>query len=114
MNPPRDAGRDPRALAGLSRPPGESDLPVGAPVAASGRYRVQGMQMRAGLELWAQRAGARLLLEDDESTPERAASLAAAGWSEAGTADRGDGRAPAPSGSRETAESCFTRSVTSP
>jgi hypothetical protein len=29
--------------------------PVGAPVPTSGRYRVQGMQMRAGLELWARR-----------------------------------------------------------
>jgi hypothetical protein len=29
--------------------------PVGAPVPTSGRYRVQGMQMRAGLELWAHR-----------------------------------------------------------
>lgn len=49
--------------------------PVGAPVPASGRYRVQGLQMRAGLELWAGRAGARLLLEDDESTPALAARL---------------------------------------
>jgi len=48
---------------------------VGAPVPASGRYRVQGLQMRAGLELWARRAGARLLLEDDESTPALAARL---------------------------------------
>ncbi len=31
--------------------------------------------MRAGLELWARRAGARLLLEDDESTPALAARL---------------------------------------
>jgi ABC-type branched-subunit amino acid transport system substrate-binding protein len=31
--------------------------------------------MRAGLELWARRAGARLLLEDDESTPVLAARL---------------------------------------
>jgi ABC-type branched-subunit amino acid transport system substrate-binding protein len=44
-------------------------------VPASGRYRVQGMQLQAGLELWARRAGAVLLLEDDESTPELAARL---------------------------------------
>jgi ABC-type branched-subunit amino acid transport system substrate-binding protein len=31
--------------------------------------------MRAGLELWARRAGARLLLEDDQSTPALAARL---------------------------------------
>jgi len=48
---------------------------VGAPVPASGRYHVQGLQMQAGLELWARRAGARLLLEDDQSTPTLAARL---------------------------------------
>lgn len=31
--------------------------------------------MRAGLELWARRAGARLIVEDDASRPERAARL---------------------------------------
>jgi len=44
-------------------------------VPESGRYRVQGLQMRAGLELWARRAGARLLLEDDQSTPALATRL---------------------------------------
>src|SRR5439155_3267113 len=34
---------------------------VGAPVAASGRDAVQGEQVRAGLELWAQRTGADLV-----------------------------------------------------
>jgi ABC-type branched-subunit amino acid transport system substrate-binding protein len=48
---------------------------VGAPVPASRRYRAQGLQMQAGLELWARRAGARLLLEDDQSTPALAARL---------------------------------------
>jgi ABC-type branched-subunit amino acid transport system substrate-binding protein len=38
-------------------------------VPLSGRYAVQGAQVRAGLELWAARAGARLLVEDDESRP---------------------------------------------
>ena len=33
------------------------------------------MQVRAGLELWAERAGAALRLEDDRSDPERAARL---------------------------------------
>jgi hypothetical protein len=36
------------------------------------------------------------------------------GASEAGTAEQGDGRAPAPSGSRETAEGCTTPTVTNP
>jgi integrase len=66
------------------------------------------------LHLAAETIAARSARAEPESTPGRAASLAAAGRDEAGTADRGDGRAPAPSGSRETAESCFTRSVTSP
>ena len=42
---------------------------------ATGRYAVQGAQVRAGLELWASRAGTRLLVEDDRSRPERAARL---------------------------------------
>ena len=42
---------------------------------ATGRYAVQGAQVRAGLELWASRAGARLVLEDDRSQPSRAARL---------------------------------------
>jgi ABC-type branched-subunit amino acid transport system substrate-binding protein len=50
-------------------------LRAGALVPASGRYAVQGAQVRAGLELWARRAGARLVLEDDESRPERAVAL---------------------------------------
>jgi ABC-type branched-subunit amino acid transport system substrate-binding protein len=44
-------------------------------VPATGRYAVQGAQVRAGLELWASRAGARLVLEDDRSQPSRAARL---------------------------------------
>lgn len=48
---------------------------VGALVSASGRYAVQGAQVRAGLELWASRAGTRLVLEDDRSQPARAARL---------------------------------------
>lgn len=42
---------------------------------ATGRYAVQGAQVRAGLELWASRAGMRLVVEDDRSRPERAARL---------------------------------------
>lgn len=45
---------------------------------ATGRYAVQGAQVRAGLELWARRARAGLLLRDDRSSPERAARLHAA------------------------------------
>jgi ABC-type branched-subunit amino acid transport system substrate-binding protein len=52
--------------------------PVGALVPATGRYAVQGAQVRAGLELWASRAGTRLVLEDDRSQPARAARLQAA------------------------------------
>jgi ABC-type branched-subunit amino acid transport system substrate-binding protein len=48
---------------------------VGAPVPLSGRYAPQGAQVRAGLELWAQRAGAALRIEDDRSDPGRAARL---------------------------------------
>jgi len=36
----------------------------------SGRYALQGVQLRAGAELWAARAGARLLIEDDRSSPQ--------------------------------------------
>jgi len=49
--------------------------PVGALVPATGRYAVQGAQVRAGLELWASRTGTRLVVEDDCSRPERAARL---------------------------------------
>ncbi len=42
---------------------------------ATGRYAVQGAQVRAGLELWASRAGTRLVVEDDRSRPARAARL---------------------------------------
>src|SRR5215211_5700875 len=52
--------------------------PVGALVPATGRYAVQGAQVRAGLELWASRAGTRLLVEDDRGRPEGAARLHAA------------------------------------
>jgi ABC-type branched-subunit amino acid transport system substrate-binding protein len=48
---------------------------LGAPVPLSGRYAVQGAQLRAGLELWARHSGARLILEDDQSDPLRAAHL---------------------------------------
>jgi ABC-type branched-subunit amino acid transport system substrate-binding protein len=41
----------------------------------TGRYALQGVQLRAGLELWAARAGAGLLIEDDRSSPERAAEV---------------------------------------
>jgi ABC-type branched-subunit amino acid transport system substrate-binding protein len=41
----------------------------------SGRYAVQGAQVRKGLELWARRFGETLVLEDDRSDPERAADL---------------------------------------
>lgn len=50
-------------------------MEVGAPVPASGRYAVQGAQVRLGLELWAARAGARLGLADDGSDPAVAARL---------------------------------------
>jgi ABC-type branched-subunit amino acid transport system substrate-binding protein len=48
---------------------------VGAVVPVTGRYALQGVQMRAGLELWARRASVRLLVEDDASRPARAARL---------------------------------------
>jgi ABC-type branched-subunit amino acid transport system substrate-binding protein len=44
-------------------------------VPATGRYAVQGAQVRAGLELWASRTGTRLVVEDDQSQPARAARL---------------------------------------
>ena len=43
----------------------------------------------------------------------QASNLGLAGRDEAGTAE-GDGRAPAPSGSRETAEGCLPDTVTNP
>jgi ABC-type branched-subunit amino acid transport system substrate-binding protein len=49
--------------------------PVGARVPLSGRYAIQGAQVRTGLELWADYAGVPLLLDDDESDPARAARL---------------------------------------
>jgi ABC-type branched-subunit amino acid transport system substrate-binding protein len=48
---------------------------VGAVVPLTGRYALQGAQMQIGIELWARRAGARLLVEDDRSEPLRAAML---------------------------------------
>jgi ABC-type branched-subunit amino acid transport system substrate-binding protein len=48
---------------------------VGAIVPLTGRYALQGSQMRTGLELWARRACARLVLADDESDPARSAEL---------------------------------------
>jgi ABC-type branched-subunit amino acid transport system substrate-binding protein len=41
----------------------------------TGRYARQGVQLRAGVELWAARAGARLLIEDDRSSPQRAVEV---------------------------------------
>jgi ABC-type branched-subunit amino acid transport system substrate-binding protein len=48
---------------------------VGAIAPLTGRYALQGRQMRIGLELWARRAGARLVFADDESEPARSAEL---------------------------------------
>jgi ABC-type branched-subunit amino acid transport system substrate-binding protein len=48
---------------------------VGAIVPDSGRYAVQGAQLRAGVEAWARRAGVRLVALDDRSRPEVAAEL---------------------------------------
>jgi ABC-type branched-subunit amino acid transport system substrate-binding protein len=48
---------------------------VGAPLPLTGRYAVQGAQMRAGVELWARHTGARLVLLDDRSDPRQAARL---------------------------------------
>jgi hypothetical protein len=42
---------------------------LGAPVALTGRYAVQGALVRQGLELWARDAGAELALVDDRSDP---------------------------------------------
>jgi ABC-type branched-subunit amino acid transport system substrate-binding protein len=41
----------------------------------TGRYALQGAQLRAGVELWAARAGARLLIEDDRSSPQCAVEV---------------------------------------
>ena len=35
----------------------------------TGGYALQGVQLRVGVQLWAARAGARLLIEDDRSSP---------------------------------------------
>ncbi len=48
---------------------------VGAVIPDTGRYAVQGAQMRAGLELWARRADADLEIVDDRSNPERSANV---------------------------------------
>jgi Periplasmic binding protein len=48
---------------------------VGAPLPLTGRYRVQGAQVRAGLELWARHTDARLVLRDDGSNPRQASCL---------------------------------------
>jgi Periplasmic binding protein len=48
---------------------------VAAPAPLTGRYAVQGAQMRAGLELWARHAGVRVEVVDDESKPEQAARI---------------------------------------
>ena len=42
---------------------------------ASGRYTVQGVQVRAGVKLWARRSGARVVFQDDRSRPEEAARV---------------------------------------
>ena len=41
----------------------------------TGRYAIQGRQMTVGLTLWSHRAGASLLLEDDQSRPQRAVEI---------------------------------------
>lgn len=48
---------------------------AGAPVPFTGRYAIQGRQMAAGLSLWADRSAASLVLEDDQSRPERAVRI---------------------------------------
>jgi ABC-type branched-subunit amino acid transport system substrate-binding protein len=48
---------------------------VGAVVPLTGRYSLQGRQVRIGLELWARRSGARLVLADDGSDSARSAAL---------------------------------------
>ena len=55
--------------------PDGSRADLGAPVALSGRYAVQGAQVLVGLELWARHTGARLIVEDDRSDPARATRL---------------------------------------
>src|SRR6266581_4399478 len=62
------AGRGRASLSGDA-----ADL--GAPVALTGRYAVQGAQVRAGLEAWARDAGASLALLDDGSDPAASARL---------------------------------------
>ena len=59
--------RGPRALRGAGA------APVGAMVPATGRYAVQGAQVRAGQTK--RRTASRLVVEDDASRPERAARL---------------------------------------
>jgi hypothetical protein len=54
---------------------GERVGAVAAIVPTTGRYAVQGTQMRLGIDLWAERVGRQLVLADDESRPERAAEL---------------------------------------
>jgi substrate-binding family protein len=48
---------------------------VGAPLPLTGRYSVQGAQVRAGLELWARHRATRLILLDDGSNPKQAAQI---------------------------------------
>jgi ABC-type branched-subunit amino acid transport system substrate-binding protein len=48
---------------------------VGAPLPVTGRYSVQGAQVRAGLELWARHRATRLTLLDDGSNPQHAARI---------------------------------------
>jgi ABC-type branched-subunit amino acid transport system substrate-binding protein len=52
-----------------------NDRRVAALVPATGRYVVQGEQIRAGVELWAAHTTRAVLFADDESRPERAASV---------------------------------------
>jgi ABC-type branched-subunit amino acid transport system substrate-binding protein len=51
------------------------EILAGAVVPLTGRYALQGAQMRIGVELWARRAGTRLLVEDDRSEPARSTGL---------------------------------------
>jgi ABC-type branched-subunit amino acid transport system substrate-binding protein len=48
---------------------------VGAVVPLTGRYALQGGQVRVGLELWAQRTGVHLVLADDGSEPARSVEV---------------------------------------
>src|SRR5213080_3671763 len=48
---------------------------VGAPLPVTGRYALQGAQVRAGLELWARQRATRLILLDDGSKPQQAARI---------------------------------------